>query len=664
MYKRQDSAWSDPLTVAPSSRATSARPLIPAPPMPTKWSFLPDQSATAADLTGGRLSRIGTEWTNVGIDKRPAGDHPGSMPRSVEPPSARGLPAAEREPAWTRSVRTVLVVEDSPEYALLVAEMLREALGGGVTVVPALALASAVEHLAARPVDCVLLDLSLPDARGLHALQRIQHAAPELPVIVLSGRDDETLAVRAVQQGAQDYLVKRDVDERLLGRAIRYAVERKHAELQLAYLAMHDGLTGLANRALFMDRLAHATARAPRSGGHVAVLFADLDRFKIVNDSLGHEAGDRLLVQVADRLRELVRPSDTVARFGGDEFLVLCEDLDSEAGAVAVAQRLVDGIERPFAVEGREAFVGLSVGIAFARPGEAPEEVIRAADHTMYRAKRGHAPIEVFEPSAHADALRALELDGELHQALGRSELELHYQPLVELANGRVIAVEALLRWRHPVRGLLAPGSFIPIAEATGLILPIGKWVAAEACAQLARWRAGGTARDIYMSVNVSPVQLADASLPAALAAAIADAGLEATDLCIEITEGSIAEDGAATREVLRALTRLGVRLAVDDFGSGYSCFSALDRYPIDSFKVDGSFVESLGERPQRREMLAAILTMARALHTDVVVEGVEDGCQAAQLRELGCEAAQGFYFGHPEEPESIGRALALAEAA
>jgi diguanylate cyclase (GGDEF)-like protein len=562
----------------------------------------------------------------------------------------------------------VLLVEDSPEYAVLVREMLREAFGDSLDVVHCELLSASQRELHQQPPDCLLLDLSLPDANGLEALETIQGSAPEVPVVVLSGQDDMNLAVQAVQEGAQDYLVKRQVDGHHLSRAIRYAVERKRWELQLAHWSLHDSLTGLPNRTLFLDRLEHALARSARPGSWLAVLFLDLDRFKTVNDSLGHEIGDRLLTEVAKRMQELVRPGDTIARFGGDEFMVLCEDI-CESDAIGIANRISSGVAEPFLLEGREIFVGVSIGIALSFAGDmSADALIQNADATMYRAKERSTPYELFDEEVHAGALRRLAVENELHRALERRELRVFYQPEVDLSSGELFGLEALLRWEHPERGLLEAREFVPVAEETGLIVPIGEWVLDEAC-QFLKACAGSraSANGIVISVNLSARQLMEPGLVENVAATLRSTGVDPASLCFEITEGSVIRDPGRAVETLHALKSLGVVLGIDDFGTGYSSLSALCDYPIDIVKIDRSLVAPLGAGPEGKGILSAAVAITRSLELEAIAEGIESVEQASYLRDLGCSLGQGYYFGRPGSAASardlMNRKLAAAGA-
>ena len=431
--------------------------------------------------------------------------------------------------------------------------------------------------------------------------------------------------------------------------------ERKVAEEMLLHNALHDALTGLPNRSLLLDRLGLALRRCVRSGGNVAVLFLDLDNFKVVNDSLGHAVGDRLLAAVARRVEGALRPSDTVARLGGDEFTVLLEDLGEPDEARRVAERLHHALAEPFDLEGRAVFTTASVGIAVGGGGTAPESLLRDADTAMYRAKsRGRARCEVFDPAMHTSALARLHLETDLRGAVERDEFELAYQPLVSLRDGRITGFEALARWRHPGRGMLNPSEFIPAAEDTGLIVPLGRWVLREACRQMRAWnRHYGAA--LSVNVNLSPRQFLDGGLARDVAAALRDTELPAAFLKLEITESLLMGDLGGVGGVLEELKGLGVELCIDDFGTGYSSLSYLHRFPIDTLKIDRSFVARLDGDGQSEQIVRTILVLARTLNLRAVAEGVETEEQAERLRAMGCEYAQGFRFSRPLAGEEAG---------
>ena len=552
----------------------------------------------------------------------------------------------------------ILVVEDNPGDARYVQELLLMGMTEEIEVACVDTLDAATAHLARNPVTCVLLDLSLPDAQGLEGLEALRSVAPQVPIVVLSGLEDEATALRAVQSGAQDYLTKGRVDERLVTRAVRYAVERKRAEVELLRLALHDTLTGLPNRALFLDRLEVALARARRVDAGVAVLFVDIDRFKVVNDSLGHQAGDRLLTLVAARLSEQVEPGDTVARFGGDEFALLCTGIRAEPDAVRVAQRVAQAVSAPFTLDETEVFLTTSVGIAMSDPThQSAPALVRDADAAMHRAKeRGRSRHELFDQVMRTAAMRRLETENALHRALQRRELRLHYQPEISLDDGRVTGFEALVRWNHPHRGLLSPAEFIPLAEETGLIIPVGAWVIEEACGRVAQWRAARPDADLAMSVNLSARQLAAPGLIEHVGTTLERHGLPADALVLEITESLVVAEDDRTRECFEQLRSLGVRIAVDDFGTGYASLAALKRFPADLLKIDRAFVAGLGPNGAEADepIVAAVVGLARALKLTVIAEGVERPDQAAAVERLGCDLGQGFLYAPPMPAEAI----------
>ncbi len=423
---------------------------------------------------------------------------------------------------------------------------------------------------------------------------------------------------------------------------------RKNFEAQLAQSAFYDALTGLPNRALFLDRLERAIARQEHS---FAVLFLDLDRFKNINDSLGHLAGDRLLVEAGERFASCLRPGDTVARLGGDEFAVLLEELADEAVIEAVASRIGRELERPFLLEGREVFVTVSMGVAPSQggPTSAPE-LLRNADTAMYRAKGlGRARHAIFDASMHQSAVRLLELESDLWRALERCELRVFFQPIVSLDTGRVSAAEALVRWQHPTRGLVSPAEFIPLAEETGLIVPIGWWVLEEACRQGAAW-----GEDLTIAVNLSSQQFSQGDLLERVADILVRTGFAATRLKLEITESVIMGNAESASQMLRGLRKMGIELAMDDFGTGYSSLSYLHRFPLDVLKIDRSFVAQMGGDARNSQIVGTILSLARGLQMHVVAEGVESKEQLDALRALGCDAAQGFYFARPLPPDEF----------
>ncbi|MBW3668996.1 MAG: EAL domain-containing protein [Actinobacteria bacterium] len=429
---------------------------------------------------------------------------------------------------------------------------------------------------------------------------------------------------------------------------------------EAVHQATHDALTGLPNRTLVIDRLTHALARARRRPGALAVLFVDLDRFKVVNDSLGHSVGDEVLMQIAQRLLAAVRPGDTVARLAGDEFVVVCEDVANESDVLLLADRVAQAVAAPIPLYGRDAIITASIGIALAAPDTRAEDLLRDADVAMYRAKeRGRARLELFDEAMRTRMLERLEIEHALRRALAHHEFVLHYQPTVSLRTGRIISVEALLRWPDPDRGLVMPDEFIPIAEENGLIVPLGRWALEEACRQLAAWRSEyPDCADLQVSVNLSARQFAAPDLVPSVAAALRDAGLPPSRLWLEITESVLMDEAEATIETLQALRGLGVHLSIDDFGTGYSSLSYLKRFPVDVLKIDRSFVDGLGADAEDEAIVTAVVRLAHALDLQVVAEGVETGAQLAELRRLGCNAVQGYYFAHPQPASEMGEML------
>ncbi len=437
--------------------------------------------------------------------------------------------------------------------------------------------------------------------------------------------------------------------------------ERRDLRERLAHAAGHDDLTGLPNRSQFMERLAAAVPQAERAGRHAALMFLDLDRFKLINDGLGHDAGDRLLQRVAHRLERSLRTEDFLARFGGDEFTALCVVSDEDE-ALEIARRLKAALDRPLAEAGHEQFVSLSIGIAMSG-SESTEgaALLRNADVAMYRAREQALDrIAIYRDDDELASIRSLQTTNELHRALERDELVLHYQPFVDLDDVSLVGLEALVRWEHPVRGLLSPGEFIPLAEECGLIVPLGTWVLREALRQGAEWaaaraRCGQDAWRLNLSVNVSTQQLVDPQLPDIVACSLVDAGFPADQLWLEITESAILSDPDAAVATLGRLRDLGAHISIDDFGTGYSSLSYLKHLPVEILKIDRSFVDQVDCDPDDRTIVSAVIAMGRSLGMTVIGEGVERIEQAHQLTELGCHFAQGYYYGRPQSPATIG---------
>jgi diguanylate cyclase (GGDEF)-like protein/PAS domain S-box-containing protein len=686
----------------------------------------------------------------------------------------------------------VLLIEDSPGDARLVEIYLSQASAATYRLTHCGRLDDGLEQLDQNSYDIVLLDLTLPDSHGIETFERAYAHGREVPIVVMTGHDDSKLALRAVREGAQDYLVKSAVDASLLNRSIRYAIERKnyeealriseeryalaisgandglwdwdlesdriyystrwkemigfdedelsvfpeewfsrvhpdelarlkqeisdhlsgrslhfehehrmrhrdgsyrwmlsrgiavrgvsgkpcrmagsltdvHArkmtEQQLLHDAMHDALTDLPNWALFMDRLGIAIAQTKRRADHqFAVLFLDLDRFKNVNDSLGHAVGDLLLISIARRFRAFLRPGDTVARLGGDEFAILADAIESPSDATRIAERINEELGRPFDLQGHEVFTSASIGIALSSTGyDRPEEVLRDADTAMYRAKSlGKARHAIFDQEMHRRAVELLSLETDLRRAVSREEFQVHYQPIVALSTGVLEGFEALVRWQHPERGLVYPEEFISLAEETGLIVPLGWRVLREACSQTAAWQKRfPNDQHLTVSVNLSGKQFRQPELVDRIREILEDSSLEPSRLCLEITESMIMEEAESAVGKMRQLRDVGVELHIDDFGTGYSSLSYLHRLPMHTVKIDRSFVRRMSTRNSKSQIVGTIVTLARNLGMRVAAEGLETADQLAKLRQLECEYGQGFFFSRPLDQGDAGRLIA-----
>jgi diguanylate cyclase (GGDEF)-like protein/PAS domain S-box-containing protein len=683
-------------------------------------------------------------------------------------------------PMPNRSIKSVLLVEDNPADARLIREMFKEQGQRHVDLTHVECMRDAEKHLAEFAVDMILLDLGLPDTQGLEAVRRTHAVAPHAPMVVLSGLDDESVALLAIQEGAQDYLIKGQIEPRELIRAVRYAVERKIIEEklfdekeraqvtldcigdavictdiegkitflnhvaealtgwtlvesigkpmaeafqivnanthktipdpmdksvvqnragklpansvliqrdgrevfiedsvapihdradnitgsvlvfrdvsaaralaeQVVHSAEHDPLTDLPNRLLLNDRLEQAIAMAARLHGKVAVLFLDLDGFKHINDSLGHSTGDKLLKSVATRLLDCVRAPDTVSRQGGDEFIVLLQDLPKSNDAIVAVNRILEAVAIPHFVNDRELHVTTSIGVSL-YPGDGldAETLIKNADTAMYQAKEGgRQGYKFFGPEMNVRAVERQTIEEDLRSALEHNEFSLHYQPKIDLKTGEISGLEALIRWSHPRRGMVPPLQFIPIAEDCGLIVPIGAWVLREACTQARAWADAGLP-PMTMAVNVSAIQFRSKDFLERMFATMSETGMDPRSLEIEITESVFMKHAEVARTILRALRDRGVRVSVDDFGTGYSSLSYLRKFPLDSIKIDQSFVRQITPKPEDAGIVSAIISIGQGLNLRVIAEGVETADDLAFLKAHDCDEAQGYLFSRP----------------
>jgi diguanylate cyclase (GGDEF)-like protein/PAS domain S-box-containing protein len=672
----------------------------------------------------------------------------------------------------------VLLVEDNPGDVRLMREMLRDQGTRDTELAHVDSMAAAIRYLATRKADIILVDLGLPDAQGLEVVRRVRAAAPHTALIVLTGLDDESLAIESLQQGAQDYLVKGRIDTQELPRSMRYAIERKSLEealfaekeraevtlnsigdavactniagdvtflnrtaetmtgwslveaagnlfgdifrivdarfreavqldrmggipescilirrdeseipvegsvapihdregqltgavtifrdvsapralaVQILHSAEHDFLTDLPNRVLVNDRISRAIGRADRNGSMVAVMFLDLDGFKHINDSLGHSIGDLLLQSISARLVRCVREVDTVSRQGGDEFIILLTDIGGPADAAATASRIMASLEEPHAIGPRDLHVTASIGVGiYPGDGANAEELIRSADTAMYQAKQdGRKTWRFFTSAMSERAVNRQSIEEGLRRARERRELALVYQPKVSLRTGAIVGAEALLRWTHPTLGPIPPSEFIPIAEDSGLIVPIGHWVLGEACRQARAWRNAGL--DLgCMAVNVSALELQAGGFLEGVLAILEATGLEARHLEIELTETVLMQRTGVAVSLLEALHARGVKLSIDDFGTGYSSLSYLTRFPIDKLKIDQSFIGKVSSGRGDSAIVTAVIAMAKGLGISVIAEGVETSEQAEFLRARSCDEAQGYYFSRPVSPQGF----------
>jgi diguanylate cyclase (GGDEF)-like protein len=544
----------------------------------------------------------------------------------------------------------VLLIEDNPGDVRLIREMLSEGEDGLFDLDCVGRLSQGLEYLAARGAGVVLLDLSLPDSYGFDTFLKVYAHSPKVPIIVLTGHDDHTVALSAVKTGAQDYLVKGKLDRELLLRSMQYSIERKRYQEQLEYQANYDALTGLPNRNLLHDRLRQSVF-AQRFVRSIGVVFLDIDHFKFVNDSLGHNTGDKLLQKVAERLSAAVRDGDTVARLGGDEFILILNDQTGQEVIYRAMQRIISKVSEPVEVDGQELLVTCSAGISlYPQDGPDVETLLKNADAAMYRAKeKGRNNFQFYTAEMNRQVNERLKMETSLRRALERDEFEVYYQPRIEVRSGALVGCEALLRWQHPELGLTLPERFIGLAEETGLIVPIGEWVLKTACAQARSWQNGKTA-PIAVSVNLSMRQFRQEGLAAAVDDALRKSGLDPRLLEMELTESLVMQDTDAAIRVLERLREIGVEISVDDFGTGHSSLSYLTRLPISALKIDQSFVQEIqgAGRPGEGIVAQAIISLAHNLNLKVVGEGVETGRQFEFLKTHACDEVQGYHFGRP----------------
>ncbi|HAO11431.1 MAG TPA: GGDEF domain-containing response regulator [Planktothrix sp. UBA8407] len=578
---------------------------------------------------------------------------------------------------------SILIVDDTPDNLYLLSAMLTEQ---GYNVRCVINGSAAIMAAIADPPDLILLDIRMPQMSGYDVCKQLKSSerTRDIPVIFLSALNEVFDKIQAFEVGGLDYITKpfeiREVLARIknqlnlqsaklqiqklnteLEQRVRERTkELEQANLRLLHNASHDALTGLPNRVFFMERLMAVLAYTHTyPSSQFAVLFLDCDDFKVVNDSLGHLAGDQLLKAVAQRLADCINPNYTLARFEGDEFTVLLEQIESVDEATLLAETIQQALSKSFLLHEHEVFINTSIGIVLGNVEyEQPEHLLRDADTAMYQAKTlGKARYQVFNQDMHTRALTRLQLENDLRRAIDRQEFIVYYQPIICLLTGRISSFEALVRWKHPQRGLVPPNDFIPIAEATGLIIPLGFWVLENSCRQLKLWQEKSAQRgeifDITMSVNLSVKQFSQPNLIEQIDQVLESLQLDSKNLKLEITETAIMDNPELASELFEQLKARQIQLSLDDFGTGYSSLSYLHRFPLDIIKIDRSFISNLDSMEKNLEVVQAILNLAHHLGMSVVAEGIENQEQLSLLRLLGCELAQGYLFAKPLDTEA-----------
>jgi len=601
----------------------------------------------------------------------------------------------QKTPQLNPKKSDILIVDDTPENLRLLSTFL---INEGYTVRKALNGQMALTAVETLPPDLILLDIMMPGMDGYIVCEKLKCNPKnrEIPVIFLSALNAPFDKVKAFSIGGVDYITKpfqfeevllrvqnqlalkaAQIQNKQLNAELEARVKERTYQLEIAYeelkqeiekrqilqdnllkMAYYDVLTGLPNRALLMQQLTELLNQVKENPDYqFAVLFLDCDRFKVVNDSLGHLVGDELLVALARRLETLLNPDDIIARLGGDEFAIVLKEIDSITTATEVADKILKTLSFPFQLQRQEVFINASIGIALSSNiDEQPEHLLRDADTAMYQAKNlGKGQYRIFDPTMYQAALQILQLETDLRRAINQREFIVYYQPIISLSTGRIVGFEALVRWQHPQKGMISPALFIPIAEETGLINPIGKFVLQSACQQIHLWEQEKlTDSPLNMSVNISARQFAQTDLIAQIDEILTETQLNPQNLKLEITESAIMNNAPTAKIILQQLRQRQIQLSIDDFGTGYSSLSYLHNFPVDTLKIDRSFVSSLDGMPENLGLVPAIMKIAETMKMNVVAEGIENSQQLAQLRALGCDFGQGYLFSKPLPGETV----------
>ncbi len=567
----------------------------------------------------------------------------------------------------------VLFVDDDEDDYILTKTYLSEVNGRSYEVEWVETYDDALEAISRNDHDVCLFDYHLGERTGLELLRDAVLGGCKAPIILLTGKGGYDIDINAMKAGAVDYLNKAELNAGLLERSIRYSIEYKRSEERILRMAYYDRLTNLPNRTLFRDRLKQWLAHAERYKVNLAVLFLDLDNFKRINDTLDHYVGDLLLKAVSERFASYLRTSDTVARqgmnslfntiarLGGDEFIVLLTEIESMQDVAKVSKRILNILSQPFRLDGYEVFVTASIGIAvYPNDGEDMNTLLKNADTAMYQAKeRGKNNFQFYKHTMNADAGEKLTFESNLRKALEKQEFLVYYQPRMDIQTGKIIGTEALVRWKHPERGLVNPSEFIPLAEETGIIIPMGEWILKTACEQSKSWQGLSSLHtNIVVSVNLSGQQFRQESLIKVVEKILNDSSLNPECLELEITESVIMKNAQTTVTMLHKLKNMGVKLSMDDFGTGYSSFSYLKQFPLDIIKIDRSFIKNITEDKNEAAIVKAIIVMAHTLQLKVIAEGVETEQQMEFLREQGCDEIQGYLLSIPLPPEEASKFL------